>query len=246
MTSMPAPSYWTNVADSASDKFSSSTPGAIWVVGLVQAEGDCYLTFPSSGQQYSSVLFAPTDRNEQYLDSFDSKGMKVYLQLEPGQADVSTLIRLVLDKYGHHPCVAGIGIDVEWLQFKNYGSGKQVTDAEASQWYNLIKSYNPNYKLALTHWQTSKMPPTYRNGLYFVYDGEVLGSLSAARGYYTNWANAYPNNPVGYYIGFPSDKTWWRNYADPYKTIGDMALSCGNNVKGVYWVSFSIKDIYPG
>ena len=241
---MPAPSYWANVGASASGKFSGSTPAAIWVVGLAQAEGGCYLTFPSSGQ-YSNVLFAPSDQNEQYLSYFDSKGMKVILQVEPGQADVNTLIKLVLDKYGKHPCVAGIGIDVEWLQFKSYGGGKAVTDAEASQWYKLISSYNPGYTLALTHWQTSKMPPTYRTGVFFVYDGEVLGSLSQAKSYYTSWANAYPNNPVGYYIGFPSDKSWWSVYQDPYYTIASMALGCGKNVKGVYWVSFSIKNIYP-
>jgi parallel beta-helix repeat protein len=246
MTSMPGPSYWSNVASSATGKFSGTGGGAIWVVGMAQAEGGCYMTFPSPGGSYSNVLFSGSDQNEQYLDEFDSKGMKVFLQVEPGQADVSTLIKLVLDRYGNHPCVAGIGIDVEWLQFKSNSGGKPVTDAEASQWYKLITSYNPGYQLELTHWLTSKLPPTYRTGVFFVYDGEAIGSYNAAKNFYTSWANAYPNNPVGYYIGFPSDKSWWSTYQDPYYTLASLALGSGKNVKGVYWVSFSIKTIYPG
>jgi hypothetical protein len=245
MNSMPGPSYWVNVGSKASEKFSGSKAGAIWVVGLAQAEGSCYLTFPSSGQQYSNVFFAPSDRNEQYLDSFDSKGMKVFLQIEPGQADVNTLIRLVLDRYGHHPCVAGIGIDAEWLQFKHYPSGRQVTDEEAAEWYRLVSSYNAGYTLALTHWQTGNMPPTYRTGLYFLYDGHGFHSLDDMVSKCASWGKSFPDNPVGFYIGFLSDDGWWRDYDDPYYKIGSKLLERIDNAKGLYWVSFSIKDIYP-
>jgi len=84
--------------------------------------------------RYPDIHFSGSDQNEQYLNYFDSKGMKMILQVEPGQADVSTLIRLVLDKYGHHPCVTGFGVDVEWLQFNGNPAGRQVTDQEASRY----------------------------------------------------------------------------------------------------------------
>ncbi len=241
---MPGPEYWFNAGNDASGKFSGSANSAVWVIGMAYAEGDCYLNFPSS-TAYPNVMFSATDENERFLSYFDSKGMSVILQVEPGQADVNTVIKLVLDRYGKHPCVAGVGIDVEWLKFKDYPGGKQVTDQEAAQWYNLITTYNKSYTLALTHWEAGKMPPTYRTGIYFLYDGQVFTSLSQAQTYFTSWGNSFPNNPVGFYIGFPGDKTWWKNYQDPLYTIANMAFTNVKNAKGVYWVSFSIKDIYP-
>jgi hypothetical protein len=235
----PSPEFWYNTGDDAAGKFPGSEIGAIWVVGIATGEGICNLMFPSS-TSYSDVLFSATDESEAYLNYYDSKGIKVILQLEPGNADVSTLIKLVLDRYSKHPCVAGIGIDVEW-----YKGGRAITDQEASQWYNQIASYNKNYKLALTHWQASKMPPTYRTGLYFIYDGQQFGSLSSMKNYYTSWANSFPNSPVGIYIGFPSDKTWWGQYSDPLSTLTSAALASAKNTKGVYWVSYSARDLYP-
>jgi hypothetical protein len=238
----PSPEYWYNAAADASGKFSGSSIGSVITVGVIWPDGICHMLFPSS-TGYSSVSFSNVDEIESYLDYYDSKGTKVLLQIEPGNADVSTLIKLVLDRYSSHPCVAGVGIDVEFYKSESYEYGKAVTDQEASQWYTQITSYNKNYQLGLTHWETNKMPPTYRTGLYFLYDGQSYGSLSSMKSYYASWANKFPNNPVGIYIGFPNDKSWWGPYSYPFYTLANAAITSAKNTKGVYWVSYSANDV---
>ncbi len=214
------------------------------MIGYVWDDGECYLNFPSS-TSYSNIQFSKTDENEQYLNYFDSKGMKVYLQVEPGNANVSTLIKLVMDRYSHHPSVVGFGIDDEWYQFTSHTNGKPVTDQEAASWYSQISSYNKSYQLFLKHWLPGNMPPTYRTGVYFVDDSEGFSSLSEMTSDFVNWGKSFPNNPVGFQIGYPDDKSWWGKYSDPLRTIGHNLLNNINNTKGIYWVDFSVSDIYP-
>lgn len=228
------PEHWYNIGKDAAGKFNGTSIGAIWVIGFAQADGQCYLNFPSS-VKYPGMAFSKTDENEGYLDYFDGKGMSVILQVEPGQADVDRVIRLVLDRYAHHPCVVGFGIDVEWLQFRDYPEGRPVTDVEAARWYNLVSSYDRGYKLALTHWGVDKMPPTYRAGLYFLYDGHGFSSLDDMIARFESWGNSFPDNPVGFYIGFPTDEVWWGRYDDPLYTIGDALLKKIRNTRGIYW-----------
>jgi hypothetical protein len=54
------------------------------------------------------------DGNEEALTLFDEMGAQVWLQVEPGNAPVEDLIHIVLERYGHHPSVVGVGVDVEW------------------------------------------------------------------------------------------------------------------------------------
>ena len=258
----PGPEYWSNASKLASGKFKGSTPEGIWVIGGILQGGTCYLNFPSS-REFSHISFTAADENEEYLDYFDAQGISIILQIEPGIADVDTVLKLVLDQYSHHSCVVGIGVDVEWYGAPTYGSGKPVTDEVAAHWYELINTYNRSdtadvdtiygtsdtnkrYCLALTHWKTEKMPPTYRNGVYFLYDGERFSSLEDMMTYCTEWSKTFNDSAVGYYIGFPNDSFWWSRYNDPFKTLGDSLLKNIDNVKGVYWVGLSIKQIYRG
>jgi hypothetical protein len=241
----PSADYWSNFAKYQATKFSGATTEGVWVIGGIWQGGVCYLNFPSS-TQYSNIAFANTDENEAYLSYFDTHGIKVYLQVEPGIADVDTILKLVLDRYSKHPCVIGVGIDTEWYKAPTYSGGKPITDAEASHWYSIISSYNPNYVMPFTHWETSHMPPTYRKGIYFLYDGLGASSLSNLNTYCVAWGKAFPNNPVGYYVGFTEDKKWWSAYSDPYYTCALNMFKNIPNTKGVYWVEFNIRDIYSG
>jgi len=40
-----------------------------------------------------------------------SARVQVWLQVEPGDVPVEDLIHLMLDRYGHHPGVIGVGVD---------------------------------------------------------------------------------------------------------------------------------------
>lgn len=241
----PSADYWSGFAKLQATKFSGATTEGVWVIGGVWQGGICYLNFPSS-TQYSNFAFANTDENEAYLDYFDTHGIKVYLQVEPGIANVDTALKLVLDRYSHHPCVIGVGVDTEWYMAPTYSGGKPITDAEAARWYGIVSSYNPNYVMPFTHWQTSHMPPTYRKGIYFLYDGLGASSLSDLNTYCVAWGKAFPNNKVGYFVGFTEDKKWWSGYSDPYYTCALNMFKNIPNTKGVYWVEFQIRDIYSG
>jgi parallel beta-helix repeat protein len=232
----PAPEAWYTAGKIASDKFSGSTIGAVWVIGCARSDGASFLNFPST-KQYPEIRFSATDENEEYLDYFDDKGVSVILQVEPGNANVDDLIRLVLDRYSHHPSVAGLGIDVEWYRFSNNWQGKPVSDEEAEEWYNLISSYNKSYVLTLTHWLAGKMPPTYREGIYFLYDGYNFNSHDDMMSHYTSWGKSFSTSPVGFYLGFPEDRQLRDVYTDPYETIGQDLLNSIENTKAIYWIN---------
>jgi hypothetical protein len=244
ITPMPSPEYWYDVGADARSKFSGAGIQGVWVIGCFLDDGTCYLNFPSS-VRYPEISFAETDENEAYLSYFDRKGVSVYLQVEPGQASVDDLIRLVLGRYSNHPCVAGFGVDVEWYGAPEYAGGKKVTDQEAAEWYDLVSSYNKSYSLFLKHWKVSKMPSTYRKGIYFIDDSEGFTSLSDMAEEFARWGRSFDGSPVGFQIGYPEDEGWWSQYDDPYGTIGHVLLETVPNARGIYWVDFSLRDIYP-
>jgi hypothetical protein len=70
-------------------------------------------------------------------------------------------------------------------------------------------------------------------------------SIDQAKANYLDWANKFPESPVGYFVGFAADKGWSGDLQDPVAATGDLLTSNVTNVKGIYWVSFSILDIYP-
>jgi hypothetical protein len=241
---MPSADYWYDVGADAQSKFSGSGIQGIWVIGCYLDDGTCYLNFPSSAS-YPYISFSEADENEAYLSYFDRKGVSVYLQVEPGQASVEDLIRLVLDRYSHHPCVCGFGVDVEWYRALDYASGKRVTDQEAAAWYRLVSLYDKNYSLLLKHYRANKMPPTYRTGIYFIDDSMGFSSLGEMADEFARWGSSFDGSPVGFQIGYLEDRGWWSQYSDPYDTIGHALLERVPDIRGIYWVDFSIEDLYP-
>ncbi|HYA22091.1 MAG TPA: hypothetical protein VEG31_02850, partial [Thermoproteota archaeon] len=125
----PSPSGWKNAIEAMSGYFENSTPCAIWIVGGMSGSEDCHLFFPSDGMEYPHIQFDLVDKHEEFLTAFDEAGITVFLQVEPANADVTTLIDLVLRRYEHHPCVIGFGVDVEWyLEASNPGRGVKIDD----------------------------------------------------------------------------------------------------------------------
>jgi len=73
--------------------------------------------------------------------------MKIILQVEPGDANVSELATMILNKFKNHSSVVGFGVDTEWLNAWSYKDGRPATDAEIQTWLNAVHATNPNYKL---------------------------------------------------------------------------------------------------
>lgn len=243
----PAPPGWETAIKTMAGYFEGSTPCAVWIVGELSRPRDCHLFFPGDGKQYTHIQFDPVDKHETYLSAFDKAGIKVFLQVEPANADMNTLIDLVLGRYKHHPCVVGFGVDVEWhREADNPSWGVKVDDAMAQQWEVRIKSHNPKYRMFLKHWDNRWMPPKYRGDIVFVDDSQELKDLNAMVTEFVNdWANVFYPNTVLFQIGYRSDRPWWSKLENPPKTIGNALRTRIKQDLGIIWVDFTLRETLP-
>ena len=242
----PQPSEWQQVMNKMTENFKGSAPCAIWIVGKLFRPKGCLLEFPSNGKRFKDIGFIKTDKHESYLDHFDKTGIKIFLQVEPGNADVETLIDLVLNRYKHHKCVIGFGIDVEW--YREYDKpkwGVRVNDQSARSWEARVKRHNNNYQLFLKHWDRRWMPPKYRGDIIFVDDSQMFKNFNAMmREFVTYWADYFKPNTVFFQIGYPRDSIWWQKLNNPPKEIG---IAIAQNISqdcGIFWVDFSLKKVF--
>lgn len=242
----PEPSGWQKAIDAMNSRFPGSTRGAIWIVGELKRPTACRLFFPSDGQAYPNIEFAETDKHEEFLSHFDKTGTQVFLQVEPAQADLPTLIELVLGRYKHHPCVIGFGVDVEWYRESDKpGWGVPVDDETARAWEARVKTHNPSYRLFLKHWDLNWMPPTYRGDIVFIDDGQEVEDLEALLDAFQNrGADHFHPNPVFFQIGYNSDKPWWQKLDNPPLTIGRAVARRVKQDCGIIWVDFSLRDVF--
>lgn len=239
----PGAEYWQRVGLEMAQRFENAVPETVWIVGRLHGEG-VSLSFPIDSA-HPLVKGSPQDKNEATLDLFDQTGFRVWLQIEPGNAPIEDLIHLVLERYAHHPSVVGFGVDVEWYESTEKAEGKAVTDAEAAAWLAAVRSHNPDYRLFLKHWEIGKMPPTLRDGLLFVDDSQILPSLEAMVDEFAEWGEAFAPAPVAFQYGYPSDQQWWSKLEDPPGDIGRAIVSRVPNVEGLYWVDFTVLELFP-
>jgi len=240
----PGPEYWTSVGEGMSTLFPNARPMGIWIIGDIEGN-QAYLNFTGTSAD-PNILFGDTDDNEAALTYFDEHNVKVWLQVEPGDADMLTLIDLVLGRYKNHPCVIGFGVDVEWYRSTGgEAEGTPVSDAEASAWVEAVRAHNPGYRLFLKHWDTTYMPPTARDGIFFVDDSQQFTSLDQMVSEFTVWGEMFAPAPVGFQYGYPDDQVWWDKLQNPPAVIGNAILSAVPNTEALFWVDFTALDVFP-
>lgn len=235
--------YWQSVADRMAGLFPGTQPECIWIVGTLKEQG-CFLNFPAN-TDHPLIFSSEQDYYEEFLNFFDQKGMRVWLQIEPGMAPVEELLHLVLNQYSHHASVVGIGIDVEWHKSTVGSEGEPVTDEDALAWLKIAHEYNPDYQLLLKHWLVEVMPPSVRENVYFISNSQMLPSLQFMVEEFSRWGQAFAPSKVGFQIGYRSDKNWWSNFNNPAKTIGEALLNNIPNLGGLYWVDFTAIEAFP-
>ena len=155
------------------------------------------------------------------------------------------LIDIVLNQYKQHPSVVGFGVDVEWYQSTNRPEGEPISDEVAKRWVEKIRIHNPNYRLFLKHWDKDWMPPTYREGIFFIDDSQQFESFDVMVQEFTEWGEMFAPAPVGFQYGYHADRPWWQELQDPPKDIGQAILDNVPNTKGLFWVDFTVLDIFP-
>ncbi|RPH33533.1 MAG: hypothetical protein EHM93_04425 [Bacteroidales bacterium] len=239
----PGREYWLSVGQRMASNFTGAQPECVWIVGTLNEKG-CRLNFPiTNTSQYISGSSA--DQNEETFNLFDQNGVRVWLQIEPGMASVEELIHTMLKKYSKHKCIIGVGVDVEWYKSYTQPDGNAVTDEEANKWLTIAREYHPQYKLFLKHWLIEKMPPHARDGIVFVDDSQQFTSLKAMVDEFKAWGDAFKPAKVGFQYGYGPDKSWWGNYENPSKTIGDSIISRVSNTSSLFWVDFTVIDVFP-
>jgi hypothetical protein len=239
----PGPQYWLRVGQEMAERFPGSVPETVWIVSRLNDDGTL-LNFPVDGA-HPLIAGSETDENESVLDLFDRHGLRVWLQAEPGHAPVEELIDIILARYKHHPSVVGFGVDVEWFESTERPEGRPVTDAEARAWLEAVRRHSPDYRLFLKHWEIGKMPPTEREGLLFIDDSQILPSLEVMVDEFAEWGRAFAPAPVGFQYGYPSDRPWWSQLDDPPGDVGRAILDRVPNTEGLYWVDFTVLDLFP-
>ena len=89
------------------------------------------------------IKYDSEDKFEDILTKFDEVGFNVWLQVEPGDNDLIDIAKIVFKQYGHHACVKGFGIDLEWWYRRDDGKGSKLSDEKAKEIVNYIRSINP-------------------------------------------------------------------------------------------------------
>jgi hypothetical protein len=242
----PEPTWWVGSAKSMASSFEEATPSVIWIIGNIEYPSHMWLGMKKTTEtEHEYILFTNVDVNEPYFDMFDEMGIKIWLQVEPGDADVSEIIDIVLSEYNHHPCIIGFGIDVEWFRIKYDLEGMAVTDSEARTWVEKVRSYNPEYRVFLKHWLPEKMPPAARDGLFFIDDTQGFSSLDELVLEFTEWGETFAPAPVGFQFGYLSDQSWWSELENPPEVIGKALIEEVTNLEALYWVDFTAREIWP-
>ncbi|MFA6618912.1 MAG: T9SS type A sorting domain-containing protein [Candidatus Neomarinimicrobiota bacterium] len=246
----PSPEYWEGAAKQMVANLPAYEPAGLWIVSIYLSDPKGYtlLNFPSDGAYPDSVYYRSVDQNEDWLSHFDKTGVSIWLQVEPGGADIDTLISIVLNRYKHHSCVKGFGIDVEWYQTHSYSGGRKVTNEEAEGWEKKVKSIDPNYTLFLKHYSPRWMPATYRGDICFVDDSQNFNWGSSPFNNMLNefksWGQRFAPNPVAFQYGYDADKNWWSEFSDPPKHISTQLDAQISNCRGLFWVDFTICDVF--
>jgi len=243
----PEPQEWQNAIQTMVSFFDGSSPCAIWIVGEFRKNKACRLFFPSDGNQYPHVEFDTADKHERYLTHFDNAGIKVFLQVEPASADMITLIDLVLNRYKHHPCVIGFGVDAEWHRESERPKwGVPVDDTMAETWEKRVKAHNPQYKLFLKHWDRNWMPEKYRGDIIFVDDSQIFDNFDAMLEEFVDyWAAYFYPNTVLFQIGYKSDRPWWQKFGNPPAYMGRAIAQKIKQDCGIFWVDFTLREVLP-
>jgi len=199
---------------------------------------------------------------DQLLDDYDYFEQDVFIQLEPGHVPISTLLPMVMKRFYKnadgsvkHFCIKGVGVDIEWYKDTNAPEdGETVTLAEVNEWEGLIKGYNPNFKLFVKHWDIGQgvrvgIPKGINASVIVIDDSQGFDNgFATQKSEFKKWLDYYSPNPVGFQIGYPADRHWWRGFTDPvvYNSIELLkhfgTANAARNI-GFVWVDFSVR--YP-
>lgn len=197
---------------------------------------------PKGYSETEYIKYDSKDKFESILTKFDEAGINAWLQVEPGNNDIIDIAKIVFKQYGHHSCIQGLGIDLEWWYRKETGKGKALTDEYAKKVVNYVRSVNSKYTVFAKHWKEDFMPSSYRDGLIFVDDSQGFDSMSDVKKEFKNWAKKFKDNPVWFQIGYEADEHLWTKSPVEFANTIINEVTQYNEHVGIIWVDFTMKD----
>jgi hypothetical protein len=224
-------------------RFPGAVPEAIWTIGEFWA-GGVFLHFPCETED-PFVICGPAETSEAALELFDQRDVRVWLEIQPGDADVAELIRLVLEHYGHHPSVVGLAVDLAWWQSGLGPFKPPLPDEEAARWVELIRSYDPDFRLLLKDSSIKWMPPTARDGILFVDQSHEFEGFDQMLAEFVDWGQHFAPAPVGFLYGCQEDRSWWSGLPDPPGDIGRAILEGIPNSSALFWADLTLLEVLP-
>ena len=197
---------------------------------------------PEGYSETKSIKYSSKDKFEKILSKFDEEGINVWLQVEPGDNDLIELAKIVFKQYGHHTCVKGFGIDLEWWYRGEDGKGSKLSDENAKKVVNYVRSINPDYTVFAKHWDKDFMPKTYREGMIFVDDSQGFESVAKMKKEFREWAQTFSNNPVMFQIGYEADEELWVKSPIDFANAVIEEVTKYNEHVGIIWVDFTMRE----
>ena len=244
----PSPDSMASFADKMQSCYEGSTGAHILIVGTVsEKDWSCRLAFPLS-HDIDRVTGRDEDFYDKYLDAFDEAGQEVWLQVEPGDADLVELAREVMSRYSHHRSVKGFGIDVEWYRPEGTnGYGTVLDEDTAIEVLEAVREFDSSYTLFVKHWDCSYLPEDIE-GLIYINDSQGFRpdadstALERLADTFAGWAFLFDPCPVMFQIGYNADENIWGDMENPAKELGQAILDAcfTDNDKGVIWVDFTL------
>ncbi|MBP5162107.1 MAG: hypothetical protein ILP16_03930 [Spirochaetales bacterium] len=225
--------------------YEGSTGAVILIVGTVsEKDWTCRLAFPLS-RRIDQTKSSEEDFYEDYLSAFDKAGYSVWLQVEPGNADLVELAREVMGRYRHHSSVKGFGIDVEWYRPEGTnGYGTVLSNEETERVLSTVREVDPDYTVFVKHWD-NRWLPDLEDGIIYVNDSQQFRSLDEMKDEFSSWAFLFEPSPVMFQIGYDADRRVWGKMENPAQELGKALQSeCvyGNDI-GIIWVDFTLKEV---
>ena len=221
-------------------------PTVIVIVSSIREDSINKFLFPAP-EGYSKteyISYSSEDIFEKILTRFDEEGFNVWLQVDPGKSDLIKLAEITFVQYGHHTCVKGFGVDLEWWKVneEKEGHGSKLPDEYAEKLVKKVRQINPKYTVFAKHWDSDYMPETYRDGMIFVDDSQDLHTIANAKEEFREWAEKFKNNPVFFQIGYQDDEHLWIKSPVDFATEIINEVTKKNKHVGIIWVDFTLKE----
>lgn len=238
----PSKEQWIDYINDISET-GNYEPAILWIVGSYH-DGGIKFNFPGKNISHKAVFFSDIDINEQYLEFFDKKNVKVFLYIEPGRGDLNTALRAMIQRYSHHKCIVGVAIDLEWYKTDSSNPfGSLIQSTEIEDILTKIKSFNAEYKLLLKHWDINKIEKYDNKDLLYLQSMEGIKSLEELIDRHKIWSRFFYPNSVGSEVGFVKDMLFWSHFDDPINDIPSILDKYTKEKSSFFWSETSLYEV---